>query len=121
MSNSSALCSATFVEPGYDHLVELVHQRDRAARRRLASLELELYEPAGASLGRVAVDPRDETLDLAALVAARAPGIPRVLATFDARYDERVFPYRPHHYAYLRRRESPEAPLYYAVNATLGG
>src|SRR5215813_982265 len=121
MSNSAALCSATFVEPGYDHLVELVHQRDRAAHRRLVSLDIELYEPGGASLDRIAVDPREETLDLAALVATRAPGIARVMATFDARYDERVFPYRPHHYAYVRRRDSPEAPLYYAVNATLGG
>jgi hypothetical protein len=121
MSNSSALCSATFVDPGYDHLVELVHQRDRAAHRRLESLELELYEPGGACLGRMAVDPRQETLDLAALVAARAPGVKRVMVAFDARYDNRVFPYRPHHYAYLRRRNSTDAPLYYAVNATLGG
>ena len=120
MSNS-ALCSATFVEPGYDHLVELVHQRDRAAHRRLASLEVELYEPGGAALARLTLDPRQETLDLAALVAARAPGVARVMATFDARYDARIFPYRPHHYAYVRRRESADAPLYYAVNATLGG
>ena len=120
MSSSSALCSATFVDPGYDHLVELVHQRDRA-HRRLESLELELYEPGGASLGRVGVDTREETLDLAALVAARAPGFARVMVTFDARYDSRVFPYRPHHYAYLKLRDSPDPPLYYAVNATLGG
>jgi len=121
MSSSSALCSATFVDPGYDHLVELVHQRDRVGHRRLESLELELYEPGGASLGRMAVDTRQETLDLAALVAARAPGVARVMVTFDARYDPAIFPYRPHHYAYLHRRGSPAPALYYAVNAGLGG
>ena len=121
MSSSAALCSATFVDPGYDHIVELVHQRDRVGQRRLESLELDLYEPSGISLGRITVDPRQETLDLAALVAPRAAGVARVMVAFDARYDTRIFPYRPHHYGYLRRRDSPEAPLYYAVNATLGG
>src|SRR3989442_11680674 len=121
MSSSSALCSATFVDPGYDHLVELVHQRDRVGHRRLESLELELYEPGGASLGRTAVDTRQDTLDLAALVAARAPGVARVMVTFDARYDSRVFPYRPHHYAHPKLRDSLDPPLYYAFNAPLGG
>src|SRR5439155_878193 len=69
-----------------------------------------------------AIAPRGAALlDLAALVAARAPGFARVMVTFDARYDSRVFPYRPHHYAYLKLRDSPDPPLYYAVNATLGG
>jgi hypothetical protein len=43
------------------------------------------------------------------------------MVLFDARYDEAVFPYRPHHYAYLHRRGSPQPSLYYAVNAVLGG
>ncbi len=121
MSSSAALCSATFVDPVYDHIVELVHQRDRVGHRRLESLEVELYEPGGSSLSRETVDPRQDALDLAALVASRAAGVGRVMVAFDARYDTGIFPYRPHHYAYLRRRDSPEAPLYYALNATLGG
>jgi hypothetical protein len=40
---------------------------------------------------------------------------------FDARYDPRIFPYRPHHYGYLQHRTSAGPPIYYAVNATLGG
>jgi hypothetical protein len=43
------------------------------------------------------------------------------MLVFDARYDERIFPYRPHHYGYLHRRGAPTPPLYYAVNAVLGG
>src|SRR6185295_11018195 len=48
-------------------------------------------------------------------------GRSRVMIVFDARYDERIFPYRPHHYGYLHRRGAPTPPLYYAVNAALGG
>src|SRR5262249_15306415 len=43
------------------------------------------------------------------------------MVTLDARYDERIFPYRPHHYALLHRLGSETPPLYYAVNAVLGG
>jgi hypothetical protein len=43
------------------------------------------------------------------------------MVVFDARYEESVFPYRPHHYAYLHRDGSHLPPLYYAVNAVLGG
>jgi hypothetical protein len=43
------------------------------------------------------------------------------MVVFDARYTEAIFPYRPHHYAYLHREGSPAAPLYYAINAVLGG
>ena len=43
------------------------------------------------------------------------------MVVLDARYDEKIFPYRPHHYAYFHRRGSTAAPLYYAVNAVLGG
>ena len=43
------------------------------------------------------------------------------MVVFDARYAESIFPYRPHHYAYLHRAGSPAAPLYYAINAVLGG
>jgi hypothetical protein len=49
------------------------------------------------------------------------PGSRRVMIAFDARYEQRIFPYRPHHYAYLHRRGSPAPPLYYAINAVLGG
>jgi hypothetical protein len=43
------------------------------------------------------------------------------MVVFDAHYDERVFPYRPHHYAYFHRRGSAAPPLYYAVTSALGG
>ena len=113
--------SATFHEAGYAHLVELVHQKDGGARRQLASVRLTAYDTAGVCHVTTALDPRQEILDLDALLgqACRAHG--RLLAVFDARYDPTVFPYRPHHYAYLQRRDSPAPPLYYAVNATLGG
>ena len=34
-NNLGALLSATFYERGYEHLVEVIHQRDAASRRRL--------------------------------------------------------------------------------------
>ena len=67
------------------------------------------------------IDPRQEVLDLGALAGATRAGHPRVMIVFDARYDERIFPYRPHHYGYLHRRGAPTPSLYYAVNAALGG
>jgi hypothetical protein len=123
MSNSgaSALLSATFHEDGYEHLVELVHQRDADARRRLHSLDIALYDTDGKLVASIPGDPAVEILDLGALVAAHAPGAGRLMVLFDARYDERIFPYRPHHYAYLHRRGSAQPSLYYAVNAVLGG
>ena len=120
-SDISALKSATFHEDGYDHLVELVHQRDAAAQRSLISLEIEVRDAAGTVLVSMPVDPRDEILDVGDLVQTHASGRGRVMVTFDARYDPRVFPYRPHHYAYLHRRGSDAASLYYAINAVLGG
>lgn len=120
-SSLSALGSATFYEEGYDHLVELVHERAADARRRLVSLDIVLYDTEGKQLADVPVDPRQEILDLAALVAQHAPGHGRVMAVFDARFDERTFPYRPHHYGYVHRRASPAPPLYYAVTASRGG
>jgi hypothetical protein len=122
MSNSlCGLLSATFHEAGYDHLVELIHQRDAHERRRLASLDVAVYAHDGTGLHAGSLDPRTDAVDLAGLVAA-IPGAPaRVFVTFDARYDERVFPYRPHHYGYLHRRGGAGASLYYAVSAALGG
>jgi hypothetical protein len=120
-SSLSALLSATFYERGDDHLVELVHQRDASAHRRLYSLDVAVYDPAGKLLATPPVDPGREVLDLAALVE-QVPDVPdRVMVAFDTRYDERIFPYRPHHYAYLHRRGSTAPALYYAVNAVLGG
>jgi hypothetical protein len=114
------LGSATFAEPGYEHIIEVVHQRDADARRHLESLDLALYDPDGALLRQEAVDTREETLDLAALVGDQPAGS-RIMVVFDARYDERIFPYRPHHYAYLRRRGGSAPALYYAVSSALGG
>jgi hypothetical protein len=120
-SDGAALMSATFHEAGHDHLVELVHQRDAAAKRHLASLRLDVHDAAGRVLDCREIDPRREILDLDALLGEVCRVHGRVMVVFDARYDPRVFPYRPHHYAYLHRRGSTAAPLYYAVNATLGG
>jgi hypothetical protein len=120
-SSRCGLLSATFHEPGYEHLVELVHQRDADDRRHLASLDVALYATDGALLGTATIDPRLETLDVEELVERTAPGRDRVMVAFDARYDERVFPYRPHHYGYVHRRGTASPPLYYAVNAVLGG
>lgn len=120
-SSVSALLSVTFYETGDDHLIELVHQRDTGERRHLASLDVEIYGPDGKSLGGGPIDPRQEVLDLRTLTAVTQAGHPRVMIVFDARYDERIFPYRPHHYGYLHRRGAPTPPLYYAVNAALGG
>ena len=113
--------SATFYEAGYDHLVELVHQRDAAAHRRLASLDVSVYESDGKALRTLPVDPQQEILDLGALLQEYTAERGRLMVVFDARYDDRVFPYRPHHYAYFHRRGSSMPPLYYAVNAALGG
>ncbi len=120
-SSLSALLSVTFYEAGDDHLIELVHQRDTAARRRLASLDVSMYAPDGKLLGSVAIDTRQETLDLGDLAREHLGIHGRLMVVFDARYDERIFPYRPHHYGYFHRRGSAVPPLYYAVNATLGG
>jgi hypothetical protein len=120
-NNLSALLSATFYEPGYDHLIELVHQRDADSRRHLASLDVTVYDMHGKALTETPVDPGVETLDLGRLAEDAAGAEPRAMVVFDARYDERVFPYRPHHYAFLHRRESASPALYYAVSAALGG
>jgi hypothetical protein len=118
-SELSALLSATFHSEGCQHLIELVHQRDEAAKRRLASLQVSVFDAAGNLRLTESVDPLQEILDLSSLLGKdlRSP----VMVVFDARYDARVFPYRPHHYGYLRRAGSPLPPLYYAVNAVLGG
>jgi hypothetical protein len=120
-SSLSPLLSATFWEEGYDHLVEPVHQRDAHARRHLAALDVSVFDGTGKRLLDFAVDPRDEVVDVDALLAGSLAGRGRLLVLFDARYDERIFPYRPHHYGYLHRRGSPAPPLYYAVNSVLGG
>lgn len=120
-SSVGGLLSGTFFEAGYAHVVELVHQRDLAGRRRLLSLELALYADDGRSLATLQVDPARETLDLAALAGPTCAAAGRVMVVLDARYDERVFPYRPHHYGYVHRSGSETPPLYYAVNAALGG
>jgi len=120
-SDRCALLSATFWEAGYQHLIETVHQRDALARRNLDGLEIAVHDPGGALLGEKSVDPRKEVLDLGALVEEIAGGAPRAMVTLEARYDQRVFPYRPHHYAFLHRPGSDAPPLYYAVNAVLGG
>jgi hypothetical protein len=120
-SERAALVSATFHEAGYAHLVELVHQKDAAAHRHLASLRLDVFDAGGRRRLATELDPRQEILDLDALLAETTRAHGRVLVVFDARYDPRIFPYRPHHYAYLYRRGSALPPLYYAVNATLGG
>ena len=120
-SELAALMSATFHEVGHAHLVELVHQKDRAARRRLASLRLTAYDAEGGVHLDREVDPAEEILDVAALLDEPARRHGRLLVVFDARYDARVFPYRPHHYGYLHRTSSTTPPLYYAINATLGG
>jgi hypothetical protein len=119
---SSSICgllSATFAEPGYDHMIELIHQRDGAARRALRSLEAFAYAEDGTPRGG---GPVPTHLDVVPLDAVAAPAAgERLMVLFDARYDARIFPYRPHHYGYLHRRGSPAPSLYYAVNAVLGG
>ena len=65
--------------------------------------------------------PLHAALDLGALLAPLAGQHGRVMAVFDARYDDIAFPYRPHHYAYLHRKGSATPALYYAVSAALGG
>lgn len=120
-SSLSALLSVTFYESEDDHLIELVHQRGTGTRRRLASLGVGVYSPDGRPLGSTTIGPEQETLDLGALAREHLATHPRVMVVFDARYDERIFPYRPHHYGYLHRRGSVAPLLYYAVNATLAG
>lgn len=119
-SNLTALLSTTFFEAGYEHLVEIVHQQDPARSRRIASLRVEAYDESGRRLCVLPVDERQDVIDLGALLRDHVGG-GRAMVLFDARYDEAVFPYRPHHYAFLHRIGSPGAPLYYAVNSVLGG
>lgn len=119
-SRPSALLSATFWEPGYEHLVEPVHQRDAEAVRHLASLDLAIYDTEGKELASLPVDSAREIVDLDRVVRDVAGAERRVMVLFDARFDERIFPYRPHHYAYLHRRGSTAPALYYAINAVLG-
>src|SRR5437867_2776606 len=119
-SELSALLSATFYEEGYRHVIELVHQRDEESRRRLAALDVSAWDAEGKPVVTLPVDPRQETLDVDAILADYARG-GRLMVVFDSRYDERIFPYRPHHYGWLHRRGSASPPLYYAVNAVLGG
>jgi hypothetical protein len=118
---TSALLSATFHEPGYRHLVELVHQQDLEASRRLSALEVAVSDAAGGRRGGASVDTGRGVVDLDELLGGSLTEAGRVLVVFDARYEPSRFPYRPHHYAYLQRTGSPRPPLYYAVNATLGG
>jgi hypothetical protein len=120
-SKLCALLSATFFERGYDHVIELVHQRDDDGRRRLASLDVFVYDEQGKELAAFAEDPHQETIDLGRRLAGVGGPGGRAMVLFDARYDERVFPYRPHHYGYLHRQGSAAASLYYAVSAVLGG
>jgi hypothetical protein len=120
-SELAALMSATFHEAGVTHVVELVHQKDAAAHRRLASVRVEAYDAGGTRRVARELDPGQETLDLDALLGGVGREHGRLLVVFDARYDPHIFPYRPHHYAYLHRPGSAAPPLYYAVNATLGG
>ena len=120
-SDRCALLSATFWEAGYRHLIETVHQRDARAHRNLDALVIAVHDPDGALLGETSIDPRKEVLDLGTLVEEIAGVVPRAMVSLEARYDERVFPYRPHHYAFLHRPGSDTPPLYYAVNAVLGG
>jgi hypothetical protein len=120
-SELAALMSATFHEAGTVHLVELVHQKDPGARRHLDSVRVDAFDAAGRRHVSATLDPRQEILDLDALLGEAGRAWGRLLVVFDARYDPRIFPYRPHHYAYLHRRDSTAPPLYYAINATLGG
>src|SRR5262245_16634985 len=120
-SELSPLLSATFHEQDSSHLIELVHQRDNHARLHLASVDVSVYDAAGKLLGEIPLDTRDEIVDLARLLAGHGRAGERLMVIFDARYDERIFPYRPHHYALVHRRSSAAPPLYYAGNAVLGG
>jgi len=120
-SELSPLLSVTFHRPGYDHLIELVHQRDGLGERHLAALDLTVYDVDGKLLDEIPVDPRHEIIDLGELLGRAVAGRERVMVAFDARYDQRIFPYRPHHYGYLHKRGSSAPSLYYALAAVLGG
>ena len=113
--------SATFHEAGYAHVVELVHQKDRDARRHLSAVRVDAYDAGGHHHLGAEIDPAQDVVDLDAVLGETARAHGRLLVVFDARYEPRIFPYRPHHYGYLQRRDSPAPPIYYAVNATLGG
>src|SRR5438132_10148464 len=92
-NNLGALLSATFYERGYEHLVEVIHQRDDASRRRLDALDVAVWDEAGGRLTSPPVDPGREILDVEALVAAVPAAPARVMVTFDARIDP---PSTPH-------------------------
>lgn len=112
-----ALLSGTFHTPGDTHLVETVHQREPG--KLLESLGITLYASDGTRLSAFLCSPDEEIIDLEAL----PPYDPaeRLMVTFDARYDDAIFPYRPHHYGFRHRPGSDTPPLYYALNAVLGG
>lgn len=112
-----ALLSATFYERGESHVIEVVHQR---MGRVLQSLTLSFYDEPGRHLGTYFFHGDTGTIDLQEYAGLQIPMAPRrLMAALEARYDERVFPYRPHHYGFRRGDTGPG--LYYAVNAVLGG
>ena len=108
MPDINALLSATFHEPGVEHWIEVCHER-----KPLLSLTFAAYTEQGEPVTQ-AFMPEGESVRLAATTE-------RVMVTLDARYDPRVFGYRPHHYAWMHRPQSQSPPVYYAVNGILGG
>lgn len=120
-NNLFPLLSATFYEPSYTHYVELVHQRDADGWKRLENCEFLFYDMDGREVGRQPVDPSLDVIDLGALTRTVAPSRERIMVMIDSRYDTTVFPYRPHHYGFFHRDGSRLAPVYYAVNAVMGG
>lgn len=89
--------------------LEVIHQR--RWRHRLESLTITAWDEDGHPVSAWAVDPRTQWVDLTARLAPF--GSRRLLFVCDARYDARLFPYRPHHYVHV----DGDPPLYLALNA----
>jgi hypothetical protein len=106
----------TFYEHGYDHRVD--HSPADAGAPAAGVLEVTLYDEDGA-LATPAVDPGLE-VSTGRLVGKATSTQERVMVA-STRGTTTPSPVPPHHYAYFHRRGSTAAPLYYAVNAALGG
>lgn len=103
------LVSACLWWPSLAMQLEVIHQR--RWRHRLEALTITAWDEEGHPVSGWAIDPQTQWVDLTERLSGF--GSNRLLVVCDARYDTRLFPYRPHHYLHV----DGDPPLYLALNA----